>query len=276
LVIVITDKQEEPVIQFIYEPYERYYDNAKFIYKPAERMVEYAKLSPGQQVLDIACGTGLATMAAAKVVGETGSVIGLDIHSKFLEVAREKAASAGQSNIEYHVGDAEKLEFANNTFDAVICASSIFYFKDILQALQGWYRVLKSGGKVAFTSFGDRLWQPILRPLGECLSKYDNLPLPVPFIIERTNTPEKCYEFLQSSGFQEIDIVTEHLDCRYPDTEMYWQDMALSFVGPRLANLSSDDLDRFRAEHLSEMESLYQDEKILVEFPTYICLAKKI
>ena len=270
------NNEQQSTIRFIYEPYERFYDNARFIYRPAERMVECAKLGQGQRILDVACGTGIATMAAAKVVGETGSIIGIDINSKFLDVAGEKAASAGQSNIEYHVGNGEKLEFAGSTFDAVVCASSIFYFKDILKTLQGWYCVLKSGGTVAFTGFGERLWQPVLQPLGKCLSKYDNLPQPVPFIIERTNTPEKCYELLRSTGFKEIDIVTEHLDCQYPDTESYWQDMALSFVGPRLANLSSNDLDRFKVEHLSEMESLYKDRNILVEFPTHICLAKKL
>jgi ubiquinone/menaquinone biosynthesis C-methylase UbiE len=273
---MMNNEQQQSTISFIYEPYERFYDNAWFIHRPAERMVECAKLGQGQRILDIACGTGLSTMAAAKIVGETGSVTGVDINSKFLDVAMEKAASSGQSNIEYYLGDGEKLEFADSTFDAVICASSIFYFKYIIEALQGWYRVLKSGGTVAFTSFGERLWQPVLQPLGKCLSKYDNLPPPVPFIIERTNTPEKCYELLQSAGFEEINIVTEHLDCQYPDTETYWQDMALSFVGPRLANLSSDDLDRFKVEHLSEMESLYKDKKLSVEFPTHICLAKKL
>ena len=273
---MINKKQQEPIIRFIYEPYEKFYDNAIFIHGPAERMVEYAKLEQGQRILDIACGTGLATMAVAKIVGKTGSVIGIDIQSKFLDVAKEKAASAGQSNIEYYLGDAEKLEFADSTFDAVICASSIFYFNDILKTLQGWSRVLKSGGTVAFTSFGYRFWQPVLQPLGKCLSKYDNLPPPTPLIIERTNTPEKCYELLQSAGFKEIDIVTVHLDCQYSNTETYWQDLALSFVGPRLANLNPNDLNRFKAEHLSEMELLYQNKKILIEFPTHICLAKKL
>jgi len=271
----MTDRQSEPIIHFLHEPYERFYDNLKFIHKPAERLVVYAKLSPGQQILDVACGTGLATMAAAKVVGDTGRVIGIDIANKWLDVAKEKAASADQSNIEYHVGDAEVLEFDDRCFDVIICASSIFYFKDIPKALQEWHRVLKAGGTVAFTSFGERIWQPILQPLGACLSKYDNQPPPIPFFIDRTNTPEKCRELLKSAGFEEIDIITEQLDCQYPNTEAYWQEIALSFVSPRLARLNSDDLQRFKAEHLSEMEFLYADRDILIEFPTHFSVGKK-
>lgn len=273
---MVTDKQQEPVFRFLYEPYERFYDKLIFIHKPAEKMVEYAKLVPGQRILDIACGTGIATMVAVKYVGDTGSVIGIDTQSKFLDVAKEKAASVGQSNIKYKIGDAERLEFADNIFDAIICASSIFFFEDIQKALKGWCRVLKSGGTVAFTSFGERFFQPILKQLGECLSKYDNLPPPVPYFLERTNTPEKCHELLESAGFEEINIITERLDCEYPDMDTYWREIGLSFVGLRLANLDSSDLEKFKIEHLSEIESLYRDKKIVVEFPTHISLAKKL
>jgi ubiquinone/menaquinone biosynthesis C-methylase UbiE len=271
----MTDQPSEPAIRFLYEPYERFYDNLIFIHKPAERLIEYAKLVAGQRILDVACGTGLATMAAAKVVGKTGKVIGIDIGSRWLEIAKEKADSTGQSNIEYYVGDAGSVEFDESSFDAVICASSIFFFKDIPNTLKEWRRVLKTGGTVAFTSFGKRFWEPILHPLGECLSKYDNLPPPTPFFIERTNTPEKCRELLKIADFKEIEIITEQLDCTYPDTETYWQEIALSFIGPRLARLSSNDLEKFKTEHLSEIESRYKDKSILIEFPVHICLAKK-
>jgi arsenite methyltransferase len=262
-------------VRFLYEPYERFYDNIEFIRRPAERLVTRAKLAEGQRVLDVACGTGLATMLAAEVVGGTGRVTGIDIDEKWLVVAKEKAASVGLSNVDYQVGDAESLEFDDSYFDAIICASSIFYFRDIPRALQEWYRVLKSGGIVAFTSFGERMWQPVLRKLGVCLSRYDGQPPPVLFFIERTNTSGKCRELLKHTGFVEIEIITEQLDCQYPDTAAYWQDISLSFVSPRLACLSSADLEKFKAEHLSEMELLYADRDILIEFPTHISVAKK-
>ena len=271
----MTDRSAEPISNSLHEPYENVYDNIKGIRKPAERLVIYAKLAPGQRILDVACGTGFATMAAARVVGDTGRVTGIDISDKMLDVAKEKATSAGLSNVEYRLGDAEALEFDDGCFDAVICASSIFFLRDIPKALHEWRRVLKVGGMIAFTSFGARLWQPVLKPLGERLSQYDGQPPPVPLFIERTNTPEKCRELLKRAGFEEIEIITEQLDCQYPDTTAYWQEITLSFVRWRLARLSPADLERFKAEHLSEIESMYADRGILIEFPTHISIAKK-
>jgi hypothetical protein len=69
---------------------------------------------------------------------------------------------------------------------------------------------------MAFTSFGERMWQPILQPLGDCLSGYDGQPPTFPVFIERTNKPEKCREFMRRAGFREIDVVTENLNCQYP------------------------------------------------------------
>jgi hypothetical protein len=111
--------------------------------------------------------------------------------------------------------------------------------------------------------------------LGDCLSRYDGQPPPVPFFIERTDTPEKCREFLENAGFEDIKILTEQLDCQYPDNEAYWQEIPLSFVSPRLARLSPDSLERFKAAHLSEIESIYAERDILIEFPAHISVAKK-
>ena len=141
----MTDRNAESISNSLQEAYENVYDNVKALRKPAERLVEYAKLAPGQRVLDVACGTGLSTMPAAVVVGNMGRVIGIDITEKYLDVARKKAASAGLSNVEYRMGNAEALEYDDASFDAVICASAIFFFKDIPKVLYEWRRVLKAG-----------------------------------------------------------------------------------------------------------------------------------
>jgi ubiquinone/menaquinone biosynthesis C-methylase UbiE len=257
------------------ETYLRVYDKLTFIRRVAEKMVKKVKLTPNQRVLDVACGTGWAAIAGAKDVGIGGKVIGVDIENSWLYIAREKAARADLSNLEYRLGNAETLDFDDRSFDAVLCASSIFFFNNILQALTEWYRVLKPGGTVAYTSFGPRFLQPVIKPLGECLSRYDGQPPPVPFFIERTDTPDKCKALLQDAGFGEIEILTENTDDRYPDTGKYWEQITLTFVGMRIALLNPIDLERFKTEHLAEMKSLYKDTPIPLEIPTHICIAKK-
>jgi len=259
-----------------FKDYATLYDNFKVAHKPAHQLVIVAKLTPGQRVLDVACGTGLATMAAAQAVGDNGRVIGIDIETKMLDAARRKATSAGLSNVEFRVGDAEALGFDNTSFDAVICASSIFFFNDILKALHEWRRVLKVGGTIAFTSFGARLLQPGLKLLGECLSQYDRQPPPVTSFLDRTNTPDKCRELLKRADFEQIEITTEQLGFYLPDMASYWQQMTASFVGMRLVLLSPSDLEKLKVEHLSEMESVRTDQGILIEVPTHFGVARKL
>ncbi len=268
----MTDRRSEPISNSLHNTY----DNIRFVRGPAERLVVNAKLIPGQRVLDVACGTGWATMVAAQAVADNGLVIGIDIADKLLDVAKEKATSAGLSNVEYRVGDAEALEFDDASFDALICASSIFFLRDIPKALHEWHRVLKVGGTVAFTSFGPRLLQPVIKPFGERLSRYDGQAPPVPSFLESTDTPDKCRELLKRAGFEEIEITTEQLGFYLPDTTAYWQEITLTFVRPRLARLSPAELEKFKEEHLAEVESLRTDQGIWLDIPTYFSIARKL
>jgi ubiquinone/menaquinone biosynthesis C-methylase UbiE len=131
----------EKNIEEFYDDAYTTYDTIQLVLKPAERLVMNAGITTGQRVLDVACGTGWATMAAAEIAGNTGRVIGIDISRKMIDVARKKAASAGLSNVEYLVGDAIALEFGDSSFDTVICASSIPLLNDIPKALNEWLRV---------------------------------------------------------------------------------------------------------------------------------------
>jgi ubiquinone/menaquinone biosynthesis C-methylase UbiE len=267
----MNDKRVQPVSSGLHVTY----DNIRLVRKPAERLVVNAKIIPWQRVLDVACGTGWATMAAALATGKNGRVTGIDIDDKMLDIAKQKTTSAGITAVEYRVGDAEALEFSDAAFDAVICASAIFFLKDIPRALHEWHRVLKPGGILAFTSFGERFLQPIIKPLGERLSRYFGEAPPVPFFIERTNTPDKCRALLKGAGFKDMDITTEELGFYLPDLVAYWQEISQTFVRLHLIRLSPADYERFKAEHLSEMKSLLTDQGIWLEIPTHFSVAKK-
>jgi ubiquinone/menaquinone biosynthesis C-methylase UbiE len=267
----MNEKRVQPVSSGLHVTY----DNILLVRQPAERLVANVKIIPGQQILDIACGTGRATMAAALAVGKSGRVTGIDIDDKMLDIAKKKTKSAGLTNVEYQVGDAEALEFSDAAFDIVICASAIFVLKDIPKALKDWYRVLKPGGILAFTSFGERFLQPVIKLLGERLSKYFGQSPPVPFFIERTNTPDKCQILLKDAGFEDIHITTEELGFFLPDLSAYWQEISQTFVRLHLIRLSASDYEKFKAEHLSDMKSLLTDKGIWLEIPTHFSVATK-
>jgi ubiquinone/menaquinone biosynthesis C-methylase UbiE len=267
----MNDKRVEPVSSGLHVTY----DNILLVRKPAERLVVNAKIIEGERVLDVACGTGRATMAAALAAGKSGWITDIDIDDKMLEIARQKTASAHLTNVEYRVGDAEALEFSDGSFDAVICASAIFVLKDIPRALNDWRRVLKPGGRIVFTSFGERFLQHVVKPLGECLNRYFGQAPPIPFFIEKTNTLEKCRALLQGAGFEDIDITTEQLGFYLPDLSVYWKEISQTFIRLHLIRLSPADQERFKAEHLSEIKSLLTDHGIGLEIPTHFSVAMK-
>ncbi|MCG8653000.1 MAG: class I SAM-dependent methyltransferase, partial [Pirellulales bacterium] len=91
------------------------------------RTVERLALAPGARVLDVGCGSGASAIPAAEKVGESGQVIGVDLAEELLELGRAKAARRGLENVEFRVGDMEKLEFPDGYFDAVVCVFAIFF-----------------------------------------------------------------------------------------------------------------------------------------------------
>jgi ubiquinone/menaquinone biosynthesis C-methylase UbiE len=103
-----------------------------------------ADVQKGDRVLDVACGTGAATIAAAEIAGNSGSVVGLDANPDMLAVARRKPA-----NIEWLEGRAEALPLPDGSFDAVVSQFGFMFFDDKPAALREMMRVLRPGGRLA-------------------------------------------------------------------------------------------------------------------------------
>jgi ubiquinone/menaquinone biosynthesis C-methylase UbiE len=95
--------------------------------------------------LDVATGTGWAALAAAQHVGPTGRALGVDLAPELLEHARQKAAAAGLTHVEFRAGDATRLDLADQCVNVVLCASALFFLPDMLAALREWHRVLTPG-----------------------------------------------------------------------------------------------------------------------------------
>ena len=87
-------------------------------------------LAPGEHVLDLACGTGLVTLDAARRVGPHGKVLGTDLSGQMIEIARQRAVEQQLSNVTFQRMDAETLDLPDATFDVVLCALGLMYLPD--------------------------------------------------------------------------------------------------------------------------------------------------
>jgi SAM-dependent methyltransferase len=122
--------------------------------EPASRLVRYAGIRSGNQVLDVACGTGVVAVTAAR---RGARVTGLDLTPELLEVARENARTAAVA-IEWHEGDAESLPFQSETFDIVVSQFGHMFAPRPEVAVAEMLRVLKPGGTIAFSTWPPELF----------------------------------------------------------------------------------------------------------------------
>jgi len=108
-----------------------------------------AALKEGEIVLDLGSGGGFDCFLAAKAVGESGKVIGVDMTPEMLKLARQNAAKGGYNNVEFRLGEIEHLPVADNSVDAIISNCVINLALDKQQVFNEMYRVLKPGGRIS-------------------------------------------------------------------------------------------------------------------------------
>jgi SAM-dependent methyltransferase len=135
-----------------------------------ETLVDAAGIEPGMDVLDVGCGTGNATIPAAKLAAR---VTGLDASPGLIEVAREKGADA-MVEVDWLVGDAQAMPFEDDSFDRVISIFGHMFAPDHRAAADELKRVCRPGGRIAIAC-----WTPE-GTLGQMFKRMGTLSPPPP------------------------------------------------------------------------------------------------
>jgi ubiquinone/menaquinone biosynthesis C-methylase UbiE len=224
------------------------YEN-EFHKRAASLLVELAKIQADQKILDVATGTGLAAIAAAQIVGDTGYVLGFDIASGMLQQAQEKVAALSLKNIEFEQADADERDFPENQFDAVLCSSAIVYLTDIPKALRRWHNTLKTGGVIAFSCLAET--SPSASVLFREIVQRHGVTIPNPN--EILGTPDKCKQMLQEIGFTNIAITTEQFGFYLQDPEIGWTGNAKSAFGLQEVHWSQEEWKQCKQEYFTQL-----------------------
>ncbi len=116
-----------------------------------EALLARAAIAPGESVLDIGCGAGDTTLAAADRAGATGRVLGVDISDTLLAVARRRAA--GRGNVGFTLADAQTHRFAAAAHDLLLSRFGLMFFADPVAAFANIARALRPGARAVFASW---------------------------------------------------------------------------------------------------------------------------
>ena len=153
---------------------------AAWVEPATETMLDMAGIEAGARVLDIACGAGSQTLAAANRVGPEGHVVASDIAETMLRHVEQNARAAGLANVTTVAGPAEALTLAAESFDAVICRLGLMLFSDPTRALRAVRGALRPGGKVSVVVFTTPAANPVMARPMEILLRHAGKTPPAP------------------------------------------------------------------------------------------------
>ncbi len=202
------------------ENYERYFVPA--IGAPvAADLLEAASIRPGERVLDVACGTGIATRLAQERVGSDGRVAGLDPNPGMLAVARQ--AAPPEPPIDWYEAPAEAIPLPDKGFDVVLCGMGLQFFSDKEAALSEIRRVLVDGGRLVANLPGPT--PPPLEAMAQSLAEHVS-PDVAGFVhlVFSLHDPDELRRLATAAGFSNVHVRSspKHLELP-PADDFLWQ-----------------------------------------------------
>ncbi len=247
------------------------YDRLGFLSLTARHLAGRFGAAPGETLLDVMTGTGTLALALAGEVGAQGRVVGADLSPGMLTVARARAA--GQPTLSFVEADAAALPFDDATFDGVACASGLFFVPDMEAALREWRRVLRPGGRVAFSSFGRGLMGELPQRWRTALGTVGVNPGFPP--LGRLPSPEVAAGLLRAAGFTEVRADLEELPYTLPTPEARWADIEAGMEGGPLSGLPPEVRRQVQDDHLTELRALFAEGPLTVPLPVLIATGRR-
>jgi ubiquinone/menaquinone biosynthesis C-methylase UbiE len=228
-----------------------------------EWLVRALDLRPGDTVLELAAGLGDTGFQAARRVGASGNVLITDFAPAMVAAARRRAAELDITNAEFRVLDAEHMDLATDSVDGAVCRWGYMLMIDPGAAFAETRRVLRPGGRLAFSVFAAPQHNPWASLIGRILVARGHLSPPDPTApgIFALADPDHIQKLVTRAGFAapEIDQVPVHW--RFADPEAYWHfltEMA-GAISPVLRSLPPEEQSAVRAQLREAITPFKQD-----------------
>jgi SAM-dependent methyltransferase len=191
----------------------------------SEWMVRRLDPRPGDTVLELAAGLGDTGLMAARLVGESGRVIITDFAPEMIAGARQRAQELGVENAEFRLLDAERMDLETDSVDGVLCRWAYMLTTVPDAAFSETRRVLRPGGRLAFSVWAARERNPALSLVGRVLESRGHIPPPEPGAPSAfaMADPGRIQELVVGAGFAEPEVEEVSFRMSFADQEAYWR-----------------------------------------------------
>jgi ubiquinone/menaquinone biosynthesis C-methylase UbiE len=224
-----------------------------------------AHLVTGERVVDVACGTGVITRAAAERVGATGTATGVDLAPDMLDVARR--TPAGGAPIEWYQADAAALPLPDGSYDVALCQMGLMFMDDKPGAIAELHRVLAPGGRVVLNTPG-RI-QPLFEAMERAIVEHIDPALGA-FVsaVFSMHDPTELAARLHAAGFD--DVGSREYLARFVlpgPAEFLWNYINLTPMGPLVGQAPASAKTAMERDVVAAWTPLVVDGRIEIDQP---------
>ena len=230
------------------------------------------------RVLDVATGTGLVAVEAAKRVGPGGTVLATDFLPAWEPYVRKSASEAGVTNVIFAAMSAEALDLPEASFDVVYCQFGLMFMPEPVLALREMRRVLRPGGRIGIT-----VWSVpekvglflVTRIVGPAVPPAGGEAPPSPMSM---GAPGLIEGLISEAGFRAIVVNRVTMSHEIADPETEWQAWREDFTTPDgggLANLSEAEQQRLHDEVIAALERFRDGDTVRVPSEAVVVTATR-
>lgn len=226
------------------------------LFAPFERLLADAVAAEGaRRVLDIGCGTGATTMAAARRVGGSGRCVGVDISAPMIALARTRAAAA-RAAADFIVADAQTRDFDAGAFDMIVSRFGVMFFADPVAAFANLRRAAAPGAALRCLTWRSMADNPFMTAAERAAAPY------LPAMPKREPgapgqfafaDPQRMRRILEDSGWTGIDIQPADAACAMSEADLMEYLMRMGPAGLALQDAPAT----LRAEAIAAMRAAF-------------------
>ncbi len=257
------DQQRTGIIKETFNTVSEGYDrNAlRFFPRSAENMAALLELKGDEHVLDVACGTGHAALAVAQRLPK-GKITAVDFSAGMLDQARQKAAARELHNIDFVEWDMQNLGFRDQ-FDAAVCAFGIFFVEDMETQLAHIASAVRPGGRIMISNFQESYFNPMRELFMTRLATYGVKNSPQAW--KRIANEAGCRQLFDAAGLRQVRVERRNVGYYLGSADEWWDIVWNAGFRRMVMQLPHQEQERFKREHLEEVDALKTAEGILLD-----------